>query len=558
MNVAQPSDVPSAALAELAAEVLESALAADPTLATYLGEHRYDALLPDPSPAARDRRIAQLRDQLRRARALVEEGLPTEDAVDAEVLTGRTSAQLVHLEDVAEPDWNPMEHNPGTGVQLLLSRPFAPVEDRLQSTVDRLTALPDYFAAARHRLADMPAVFMQTATLQLGGLRKLCTSQIPATAADTAVRTRVGRACDVAVAALDEHLSWLTGAPTAQRTEVRLGAEQFARKLRWTLGTEIAAEELLARAEAELDAATEQIVLASLDWLGSGESDTAAVRRALDQLGEDVVDDRTILTYCRAALAEARTFVAERDLLSLPDEQIGVIELPEVDRGVAVAYCRPRGPLERAPVPTEFAVSPTPEDWPAERVASFYREYNVHMLHNLTVHEAMPGHAVQLIASNRAGSPVTRTWHNGAFVEGWAVYTEELMARHGYRSAVSDRAATALRLQQLKMRLRTVINTILDIRYHCDGLTEAEAMQLMTGRGFQEEGEAAGKWRRVLLSSTQLCEYFTGYLEVSAVAADLAAARPHASERAVHDELLSRGSPPVPQLRRLLGLAARS
>ena len=65
--------------------------------------------------------------------------------------------------------------------------------------------------------------------------------------------------------------------------------------------------------------------------------------------------------------------------------------MPEIDRGVAVAYCRPTGPLESTPLPTEFAVSPTPADWTPEQVTSFYREYNAHMLHNLTVHEAMPG-----------------------------------------------------------------------------------------------------------------------------------------------------------------------
>jgi uncharacterized protein (DUF885 family) len=243
--------------------------------------------------------------------------------------------------------------------------------------------------------------------------------------------------------------------------------------------------------------------------------------------------------------------------VTLPDELIGVIELPEVDRGVAVAYCRAPGPLEAAGLPTEFAVSPTPEDWTTERVASFYREYNVHMLHDLTVHEAMPGHGVQLIAANHGGSPVTRTWRNGAFVEGWAVYAEELMAGRGYRSGASARDGLGLLMQQLKMRLRTIINTVLDIRYHCDGLTQGEAMQLMTERGFQEEGEATGKWRRAQLSSTQLCEYFTGYLEVRALAADLRADRPEAAERALHDEMLAHGAPPVPQLRRLVGLPPR-
>jgi uncharacterized protein (DUF885 family) len=366
----------------------------------------------------------------------------------------------------------------------------------------------------------------------------------------------VRRACAAAVPAVDRHVNWLASAATDSLHERRLGAELFASKLRWTLGTELSPDELLAHALTELDRATDAITEAAARWDATPGS-RSSVRDVLDALARDVVDDRTILGYCRNALVEATAFIVNHDLVTLPDEPIGVIELPEVDRGVAVAYCRAPGPLEAARLPTEFAVSPTPEDWSAERVASFYREYNVHMLHNLTVHEAMPGHAVQLIAANHGGSPVTRTWRNGAFVEGWAVYAEELMASRGYRAGASARDELGLLMQQLKMRLRTVINTVLDIRYHCDGLTEAEAMQLMAERGYQEEGEAAGKWRRVQLSSTQLCEYFTGYLEVRALAADLRAARPGAGDRAVHDEVLAHGAPPVPQLRHLLGLAPR-
>jgi len=98
-------------------------------------------------------------------------------------------------------------------------------------------------------------------------------------------------------------------------------------------------------------------------------------------------------------------------------------------------------------------------------------------------------------------------------------------------------------MQQLKMRLRMIINTVLDVRVHCDGLPEAEAMALMTGRGFQEEGEAAGKWRRALLTSTQLSTYYAGYTEVSDLMTGLRTRWPGWSERQVHDAVLAHGSP---------------
>jgi len=106
-------------------------------------------------------------------------------------------------------------------------------------------------------------------------------------------------------------------------------------------------------------------------------------------------------------------------------------------------------------------------------------------------------------------------------------------------------------MQQLKMQLRTTINAILDARVHAHGMTEAEAMALMSDRGFQEEGEAAGKWRRALLTSAQLSTYYVGYTEVSDLAAELRAA-PGRTDRMVHDSMLAHGSPPVRLLRTLL------
>jgi uncharacterized protein (DUF885 family) len=99
------------------------------------------------------------------------------------------------------------------------------------------------------------------------------------------------------------------------------------------------------------------------------------------------------------------------------------------------------------------------------------------------------------------------------------------------------------------MQLRMALNAVLDQLVHCDGLTEDEAMATMTQRGFQEEGEAAGKWRRALLTSAQLSTYFVGYTEVSAIAR----ARPAGTSlRAWHDTMLAHGSPPARHLRSLI------
>ncbi len=309
---------------------------------------------------------------------------------------------------------------------------------------------------------------------------------------------------------------------------------------------------MLAAAEAQLELVSEQIAQAASRIAGAP-SHPGQVREVLDVLAADAPDDDSIVALAEQTLTETTQFVAAHDLVTIFDDPVEIVVMPEIHRGVAVAYCDPPGPLETTVLPTFYAISPTPADWPADRVASFFREYNVHMVRNLTIHEAMPGHVLQLAHDRRqrTSTRVRSTFWSGVFVEGWAVYAEELMTRHGF-------GGDAVRMQQLKMQLRMTINAILDVRVHTRGMTRDEAMRLMIDRGHQEEGEAVGKWRRALLTSTQLSTYFVGYLAVRDAVGDLAAIRPGASIRELHDAVLAHGSPPPRHLRRLLGVASAS
>jgi uncharacterized protein (DUF885 family) len=266
-----------------------------------------------------------------------------------------------------------------------------------------------------------------------------------------------------------------------------------------------------------------------------------------------------MLPLCEQALADATARVRELDLVTVPADPVRIILMPPSRRGVAGAYCDPPGPLEPpgpggVPLPTLFAVCPPPAEWDADQVASFYREDNGHMVRNLTVHEAMPGHHLQLAhaARFRGATRVRAASWSGVFIEGWAVYAEELMANAGL--GLGERADAALRMQRLKMLLRTTINAVLDVRVHTQGMTREEAMALMTLRGHQEEAEAAGKWRRALLTSAQLSTYYVGYHEVRHLVRRVQAARPGAPQRVVHDSVLAHGSPPPRHLRTLLGV----
>ena len=544
---------------KLATGYLDDRAERHPDLATGLGDHRFDAHLPDPSQDALASERRALDGWRARLTALDADALADEHQVDAAMMADSLARRVFEIDELAEHTWNPLLANPGRAIYQLLARDFDPLPDRLASVAGRLADVPAALAEARRQLGRMPRVHVETAIGQFGGTIALVSNQVDAAleAAPGSAR-QIAQVRPAALEALDAHRGWLSArlaeaAPGPDGDlDPRIGPERFARKLSLTLSAAADADAILARARVELDQVSEQIAELAAQIAGSAEAGPATVRRVLDRLAVDVPDDTTILGFCRDALAAQTAFVTDRRLVSVHEDPIEVIPMPAIDRGVAIAYCDSPGPLEPAPLPTFIAVSPTPADWPPERVSSFYREYNRHMVHDLMVHEAMPGHYLQLQHSRRftgSGTSLRAALRSGSFVEGWAVYAERIMAEQGYPG---DGDPRAVRMQQLKMQLRTIINAILDARIHGHRMTETEAMTLMIGRGYQEEGEAAGKWRRALLTSAQLSTYYVGYTEVSDLARDLSASDPGLAERDIHDRMLAHGSPPTRLLRTLI------
>ena len=542
---AGPAGAAGDELRRLADTYIDDLMRRRPDTATELGDHRFDGLLPDRSEGALTDERRSLDGYAARLTDVDLMALAPELRVEAALLADDVARRLLEIEELREHTWNPLLANPGQAIYMLLARDYAPLPERLRSLAGRLAAVPDSLAAARASLTMVPKVHLETAITQFDGTIALLAGEVDrALLAAPSAAGEVETVRPAALAALTAHRDWLAARLSTDRefADPRLGAELFARKLSLTLSAAADADAILARAEADLERITEEITRVAASLGGTP-------REVLARLGTDAPDEATILAFCADALAAQTTFVAEHDLVTLFDDPVELIDMPEINRGVAVAYCDPPGALETAPLPTFIAVSPTPADWPADRVASFYREYNRHMVHNLMVHEAMPGHYLQLQHARRftGATRVRAALWSGSFVEGWAVYAEELMADHGYPG---ERDPGGLRMQQLKMQLRMVINAILDARVHAHGLTEAEAMALMMGRGFQEDGEAAGKWRRAQLTSAQLSTYYVGYTEISDLAGELM--KGGLDPRTAHDTMLAHGSPPVRLLRTLL------
>ena len=254
-----------------------------------------------------------------------------------------------------------------------------------------------------------------------------------------------------------------------------------------------------------------------------------------------------MVDFAKHTLEVATKFTREKDLVTVPDDPVKIILMPEFQRGVSVAYCDSPGPLDKG-LDTYYAISPIPEDWTDTQVDSFLREYNKRLIHVLTIHEAMPGHYLEGVHSSKFPSTLRAVLRSGVFAEGWAVYTERMMADAGYMD--ND---PLFRLAQLKFYARAVANAILDQGLHVDNWTKEQAMDLMVKQTFQQEREAEGKWVRAQLSSGQLATYFVGAQEhFDTRKAWEAKLGDKFDLKQYHDKVLSYGAPPVRFVRQLM------
>jgi uncharacterized protein (DUF885 family) len=411
----------------------------------------------------------------------------------------------------------------------LLAREFAPLADRLTSIAGRLEGIPQVVDAAIETIGAFdgrPVGRFQTETAlnQLPGIVELV---------DDAVREAQGGAArDPAVAAVLDRIR--SGAVTANDAltrfeghlrdvvlpasegDGRLGRELFAEKMRHTMRSdELTPERILAEAQREFDAVrAEMIRLAREAWptwcpgREMPDDDNAIVRGVLDAIAADHPTPDELLDFCRRELADIEAFCREHDVVGLSEEPLEIRWTPLFLRAFGGAMLDAPGPLDRGQK-SFFSITPVPDDWTPEQVESYLREDNARMLRLLTIHEAVPGHYLQLVYSNRSRSIPRAVFWSGVFAEGWAVYVTQVMMDLGF--AGDD---LALLLTHWKFYLRSATNAILDARIHIDGIDEDEALRLMVDGGFQEESEARQKYNRARLSSTQLSTYFVGSMEM--------------------------------------------
>jgi uncharacterized protein (DUF885 family) len=400
------------------------------------------------------------------------------------------------------------KHNPTVYVELAGNAVFvpsilnyAPLDKRYHDIIKRLEKFPVLFDQAKANLVDAPEIWNKVAREENAGNIDLIDKELRSKVPDPQ-KSDYDRAAAPALMALKDFNTFLANDLSKKTSNWQLGKEKYARKFEYTLSTGKTPEELLSEAEADL-----KKTRGELEKLAAPKS----VKEALDDIAKQHATPETYMDQAKKDLAQATTFVREKDLLTLPSRSnLEVIPTPEFMRGIyAVGGFNPAPPLQPE-LGAFYWITPIPKDWPKDRIESKLREYNNFGLQQLTVHEAMPGHYVQLEYANdvqpKSRRLLRNVFGNGAYVEGWAVYTQQLMTDQGYADS-----GTGMRLTWYKQLLRVLANTILDIRLQTMGMTDQQALDLMMKDTYQEKEEATAKLQRAKLSSCQLPTYYAGW-----------------------------------------------
>ena len=493
----------------------------NPDAAVSVGYYPVAASLPAPTPAFRARYGAWLAQQLTALGRIDAARLGPAAKSDLLMLKTQLEAERWYLDTLKNWQWNPSAYNIAEPVALLLTTPYAPEVQRLKTVQQRLAQVPAYYAAAKASISRPTREYTQIAIQQNAGALEVLgvglEKQVAGSGLTAAERTRFLAVLKPARAAVADYIAWLTAldaqlAKDGTARSFRLGEALYEQKFALDIQSGSTGKALYERALAEKERLLARMgVLADQLWpqhLAGTPVPADRVQKIsqlIAKLSERHSTREGFVDEVKRQIPLLEAFVREKNLLSQDASRpLQVRETPAHQRGFSVASVNAPGPYDPT-ASTYYNVSPL-DDYTPEQAESFLREYNHWQLQVLNIHEAVPGHYLQLLYANKSPSKIKALFGNGAMVEGWAVYSEKMMLEAGWGNFEPE-----MELIHSKWLLRVTTNTILDYGIHVLDWSEQQVLDLIRNEAFQSETEARGKWRRATLSQVQLTSYFAGY-----------------------------------------------
>ena len=533
----------------------------DSESAIYAGKYDTAATLTVFDKAVQDKELAFIDEWKGKFTAVNASKLSAKQRTDLGLLINKLDSDRFRLTTLREWEWNPASYNVAGPLDLILNTEYAAQPQRLRTLLKRIASIPAYYEAARANIVNPTREHTRLAIKQAPGVQTVLTEIDKA--AQASILTPVEKQLftqrvNAALNAVDGYVAFLTEMDkqmdTKGRRSFRLGKELYEQKFAYDIQSASSAEQTYQKA-----LATREELLANMDklsdelWdktMGSTAKPTdrfAKIGMVIDKLSARHVAREDFVNEIKRQIPVLQDWVISHNLLTLdPNKPLEVRPTPAYAAGVAGASIDAPGPY-RPQDRTFYNVTPL-DGATAEAAESSLREYNHWILQILNIHEAIPGHYAQLVYANRSPSIVKSIFGNGAMVEGWAVYGERMMLESGYGNNEPE-----MWLMYSKWNLRSVTNTILDYSVHVLGMTEEQAIDLLTRQAFQTRSEAVEKWHRVQVSSVQLTSYFSGYSEIM----ELREQRKQQlgskfNLKEFHEQFLSYGSAPVRVIKGLM------
>ena len=560
----KPANVtgPDARFDAVKSRFIEALWKQNPDFATGAGYHKYDSLLLIPDAAQRQSDDAFARQSLAALGNFTLDSLSPNNQIDLRLLRNELRAERWYADTLKSWQWNPASYNLGAAVGELLNGRYFRLDRRLRNISDKISHAAEFYAAARANISNPTKEHTALGIKQnVGGLAvfgsALADSVRKSSLTEAEKKTLTERIA-ASRTAVQGYLDFLKNdVPAAGKFRpFRIGKALYEQKFAYDIQSRFTAAEIYQQAlkhKAALlhDMGHRAARLYPKYFPGQpAPADTLALITAvINQLTLKHAPRDGFVEAVKRQIPTLVAFVDEHKLLTQdPSQPLVVRETPLYMRGSgAGASVSAPGPYDKG-ANTYYNVEPLPAEWTAAQAESYLREYNDYTLQILNIHEAIPGHYTQLVYANRSPSLVKSIFGNGAMVEGWAVYSEQMMLESGY-----GRNSDEMWLMWDKWNMRSTLNAVIDHAIQVDNLGEAAVVAMLRREGFQEEAEARGKWLRATLSQVQLSSYFTGYTEIYALRQELKQRDGKAFDlKAFNEKFLGYGSAPVKYIRELL------
>ena len=474
-----------------------------PSEATADGFHQYDSKLEDYSRRSMQAEVAMDRKYLAKF-----ESMPQSD--DRDLVLSRIRAELLATEDIRGWEKNPDDYSSGvtSSIFSLISREFAPPDARLKSVIAREKLIPRVFIEARANLKNPPRIYTEIALEQLPGIESFFAHDVPdafSSVKDPQLLAEFNTCNAAVISALQKYQKFLkTDVLPRSRGDFRLGAENYRKKLLY---------------EEMVDIPLDRLLKIGYDDLHRNQQELIAVAQKIDptktpqQIAEDLEKDHPapdqLLQSFHDTFSSLKDFIQSKHIIKIPPAPAPTVEeTPPFMRALTTASMDTPGPYEKVSTEAFFNVTLPGKNWSAQRIQQFMTAFNRGTIVSTAIHEAYPGHYVQLLWFKQAPSKVRKLTMCGSNVEGWAHYTEQMMLDEGYGNHDPK-----LRLGQLLDALLRNCRYIVGIEMHTGQMTYQQGIDFFEKQGYMSHDYAERETKRGTSDPTYLV-YTLGKLEI--------------------------------------------